>query len=85
MTNIIVRAPGKRQVIFVQCKGCGDLVVRYELAEYYHHKKGIESYLRNVAIATESTLDLQDSFVRLKEHSPEELKEALRILETKKD
>lgn len=81
MMNIIVRAIGKRQVILVRCQGCGDLVARYELAGYYHHKKGIESYLRNVAVAAESAIDLQDAFVRLKERSPLELVEALKVLE----
>lgn len=43
--NIIVRE-GKDQVIFVRCAKCKELVARYELKDYYHHGKGIESYLR---------------------------------------
>lgn|GEM_PF-592912 len=79
--NIIVRAPGRRQVILVQCHACKELVARYELSGYYHHKKGFESYLKTLSIATESTIDLQESFVKLKEHSPVELQEALAVLE----
>lgn len=44
--DIIVRAPGKPMVIYVRCAQCGDLVASYELNRYYHHGKGIESYLR---------------------------------------
>ena len=43
--NIIVRE-GRDQVIFVRCAHCKELVARYELKDYYHHGKGIESYLR---------------------------------------
>lgn len=44
--NIIVRGDDGQQVIFVRCAKCKDLVARYELKDYYHHGKGIESYLR---------------------------------------
>lgn len=44
--NIIVRE-GDRQMIFVRCAKCKELVARYELKDYYHHGKGIESYLRS--------------------------------------
>lgn len=43
--NIIVR-DGPDQVIFVRCAKCKELVARYILKDYYHHGKGIESYLR---------------------------------------
>ena len=43
--NIIVRE-GSDQVIFVRCANCKELVARYTLKDYYHHGKGIESYLR---------------------------------------
>jgi hypothetical protein len=43
--NIIVR-DGGRQFIYVRCAKCKELVARYELKDYYHHGKGIESYLR---------------------------------------
>ncbi|MEM9585687.1 MAG: hypothetical protein AAGA03_00275 [Planctomycetota bacterium] len=44
--NIIVRDEDGGQVIFVRCARCGELVARYDLKDYYHHGKGIESYLR---------------------------------------
>ena len=44
--NIIVRDTGKPTVVYVRCAACGELVASYELQRYYHHGKGIESYLR---------------------------------------
>lgn len=44
--NLIVRGDEGQQVIFVRCAACKNLVARYELKDYYHHGKGIESYLR---------------------------------------
>ncbi|MEM9825404.1 MAG: hypothetical protein AAF958_02385 [Planctomycetota bacterium] len=44
--NLIVRGEHGEQVIFVRCAKCKELVARYELKDYYHHGKGIESYLR---------------------------------------
>jgi len=44
--NIIARDPGSPTVIYVRCGKCGELVASYELKNYYHHGKGIESYLR---------------------------------------
>lgn len=43
--NILVRNGGD-QVVYVRCAKCKELVARYELKDYYHHGKGIESYLR---------------------------------------
>ena len=45
--DIIVRETGKPMVVYVRCARCGELVASYELQRYYHHGKGIESYLRN--------------------------------------
>ncbi|MEM9364372.1 MAG: hypothetical protein AAGD07_00145 [Planctomycetota bacterium] len=42
--NILVR--DSVQSVYVRCAACGELVARYELKDYYHHGKGIESYLR---------------------------------------
>ncbi len=44
--NIIVREGREDQLIFVRCAKCKELVARYQLKDYYHHGKGIESYLR---------------------------------------
>jgi hypothetical protein len=47
MRNILVREPGEPTVIYARCGECGELVARYRLEDYYHHGKGIESYLRS--------------------------------------
>ena len=44
--NILVREPGQPTVVFVRCVGCRELVAWYQLSGYYHHGKGIESYLK---------------------------------------
>lgn len=43
--NILVR-DGNDQIVYVRCGRCRELVARYELKDYYHHGKGIESFLR---------------------------------------
>ena len=43
--NILVR-DGNEQVVYVRCANCKELVARYELKDYYHHGKGVESFLR---------------------------------------
>ncbi|MEO1618140.1 MAG: hypothetical protein AAFV88_19960 [Planctomycetota bacterium] len=43
--NILVR-DGRDQIVYVRCAKCSALVARYVLKDYYHHGKGIESYLR---------------------------------------
>lgn len=44
--NILVRAPGQAQTVYVRCGQCQSLVARYVLQDYYHHGRGLESYLR---------------------------------------
>ncbi len=46
MKNILVRIPGEPQKVYVQCMDCSEFVALYTLSDYYHHGKGIESYLR---------------------------------------
>ena len=46
--NIIAREEGRAQMIYVRCGGCGELVARYRLLDYYHHGKGLDSYLRSM-------------------------------------
>jgi hypothetical protein len=46
MRNILVRIPGEPQKVYVQCIDCREFVALYTLSDYYHHGKGIESYLR---------------------------------------
>jgi hypothetical protein len=47
MRVILVRDPGQLQTAYVRCRACAELVARYRLRDYYHHGKGIESYLRS--------------------------------------
>ncbi|MEM6472059.1 MAG: hypothetical protein AAF802_21035 [Planctomycetota bacterium] len=51
LRNILVR-DGHDQVVFVRCAQCKALVARYVLKDYYHHGKGIESYLRAHKLTT---------------------------------
>lgn len=60
--NLIAREAGKRTVIYVACGQCEQLVARYVLDGYYHHGKGIESYLRSVRGSFESGRRMLDSF-----------------------
>ena len=47
MRNILVREPGRSPVVYARCAECEQLVACYTLEDYYHHGKGIESYLRS--------------------------------------
>ncbi len=44
--NLLVREVDRSQTVYVRCSQCEQLVARYVLADYYHHGRGIESYLR---------------------------------------
>ena len=79
--NLLVRLPGKSQVVLVVCAACRQLVARYELARYYHHGKGIDSWLRSFDATTESAHDLKDAFEAVRDGALSELEEALEILE----
>jgi hypothetical protein len=47
MRVILVREPGELQTVYVRCHDCTELVARYRLTDYYHHGKGIDSFLRS--------------------------------------
>lgn len=83
MMNLVVREPGTPPLVLVRCEDCKELVARYELRGYYHHGKGMQDWLRTMPIATESTVDLQDRFARVREEAPRELERALHALEAK--
>lgn len=53
--NILARHEGDRTLVFVRCTSCEQLVARYELSGYYHHGKGLESYLRGAEAAAEES------------------------------
>ncbi len=46
MRNILVREEGRPTTIYVRCHHCKMFVARYVLSDYYHHGKGLDSYLR---------------------------------------
>ncbi|QDT37809.1 hypothetical protein [Stratiformator vulcanicus] len=62
LQNLIVREPTKPQRVFVRCADCGAFVARYTLSNYYHHGKGIESYLRSQNVAEDSGREWLDRF-----------------------
>ena len=49
--NILVREIQQPTVVYVRCSQCRELVASYELSNYYHHGKGLESYLRAHGVA----------------------------------
>lgn len=55
LRNIVVREPAAPTAIYVRCAKCGELVARYELSDYYHHGKGIESFLRSKRTTVEDS------------------------------
>ena len=72
MRNILVREPGRPAAVYVRCGGCRELVARYKLAEYYHHGKSIESYLRSHGSASaESGRHFLEEFERAQRESIE--------------
>lgn len=81
MRNILVRAAGNPQVVLVSCASCAELVGRYELASYYHHGRGFESWLRHLDIPTESALDLAETFESARADALDEYAAALEQLE----
>lgn len=80
--NILVREPEAPMTIYVRCLGCGTLVARYRLSEYYHHGKGVESFLQSLgSSAGESGRDYLAQFHRIQEEAARGYTEVLRKLE----
>lgn len=80
--NIIVRN-GQEQVIYVRCAKCKALVARYELKDYYHHGKGVESFLRaHGATGGDSGRAWLDAFNKSQEKALTGYEEALHLLES---
>ena len=70
MLNILVREPGFPTTIYARCRQCGELVASYKLSDYYHHGKGIESYLRSHGgAAGESGRDVMQGFKDVEEEA----------------
>ena len=82
LRNIIARQQGRAQMVYVRCAACGELVARYRLSDYYHHGKGIESFLDSVGSdASDSGRDHLGAFRRLQEEALEGYHEVLEQLE----
>ena len=80
--NIIVR-DGSDQAIFVRCAKCKELVARYQLKDYYHHGKGIESYLRAHGMGDgDSAREWMDLFNKSQEQAVVGYDEAIKVLES---
>lgn len=81
LQNILVHADDAPMTIYVRCLNCGKLVARYRLSEYYHHGKGIESFLRSLGSgAGESGRDYLAEFRRTQEEAVQGYEEVLRTL-----
>ena len=81
LRNIIVRETGQRTLIYARCSKCLELVARYELEAYYHHGKGLESYLRaQGAKSTDSGRRWLADFKRMQEKAVEGYDAALEQL-----
>ncbi len=81
--NILVRELDLPTTIYVRCAECMELVARYKLREYYHHRKGIESFLKSQGAAeVESGREMLDEFNRIETDSIAGYTEALQYLET---
>ncbi|MHC4898351.1 MAG: hypothetical protein ACYTGW_14710 [Planctomycetota bacterium] len=78
VNNILVREANLPTVIYVRCASCGDLVARYELSDYYHHGRGIESFLRSkMATVEESGRHMLEMFEESKRKAIEGYKAVL--------
>ena len=80
--NILVREVEAPMVVYVRCVQCGQLVARYKLSDYYHHGKGIESFIRSIGgTVEESGRDVLDQFKRSQSASLEGYELALKYLD----
>ena len=81
--NILIRKPDVPTTIYVRCAKCGELVARYKLSEYYHHGKGLDSFLRSRgAVVSESGRDMLAEFDRAQTESIEGYQQALEYLKS---
>ena len=69
-------------MVSVRCNDCGEFVARYRLESYYHHGKGIDSYLRSLgASASESGRSQLDEFRIVQDEATQQLGEVIEALE----
>ena len=68
--------------VYVRCAKCGELVARYRVGEYYHHGKGMESWLKAMRPGNrESARNLRADFDEVKRNSIAEYADVLEELE----
>ncbi|MGB0679925.1 MAG: hypothetical protein ACPGUV_09720 [Polyangiales bacterium] len=81
LRNIIAREAGSPDTIYVRCARCQALVARYRLSGYYHHGKGLDSFLRSQGSRSrESGRGLLKDFERAREESLQGYDEVLHVL-----
>ena len=69
MKNLLVRDVDRPVTVYVRCGMCGEMVAMYELSQYYHHGKGLESYLKDHAASSDSGRQWLAEFNRVQEAS----------------
>jgi hypothetical protein len=80
--NILSRKSDRPTIVYVQCAKCFELVAYYELSHYYHHGKGIESYLKAQGVgAADSGRRWLDDFQQIQEVATTGYAEALEQLD----
>lgn len=86
MHNIIARETDAAAKIFARCADCKKLVAVYELGLYYHHGKGIESYLRAQGVdAADSGRKWLEKFEAIRAEAVEEYQRVVDRLESDHD
>ena len=82
--NILVREEGQAMRVYVRCGGCQALVAQYTLRSYYHHGKGVESFLKSAGPGSEeSGRHLLDTFQKARDQAVEGYERALKELQTR--
>ncbi|QDT65502.1 hypothetical protein [Calycomorphotria hydatis] len=81
MRDILVREPNEPQRVYVRCINCGAFVARYTLSGYYHHGKGIESYLRTHSVPDDSGREWLDRFRHTEQSALEGFERAVEELQ----
>jgi hypothetical protein len=68
-------------MVFVRCAKCGELVARYRLQSYYHHGKGVESFLRSQGLGdSDSGREQLEEFRQVKAEALDQFERALQVL-----
>ena len=81
LNNIVVREPGRRPAVYARCAECEQLVAVYGLESYYHHGKGLDSYLRSVHGTLESGRRVLAEFEAAQKEAVEGFASAMGVLQ----